>query len=65
MAEDNPVNQRLAVKLLEKQGHRIVVTVNGKEALAALEREKFDLILMDVQMPEMGGFEAAGRIREH
>jgi CheY-like chemotaxis protein/HPt (histidine-containing phosphotransfer) domain-containing protein len=64
LAEDNPVNQRLAVKLLEKQGHRIVVTGNGKEALAALEREKFDLILMDVQMPEMGGFEAAGRIRE-
>jgi signal transduction histidine kinase/DNA-binding response OmpR family regulator len=64
LAEDNPVNQRLAVKLLEKQGHRVVITGNGKEALAALEREKFDLILMDVQMPEMGGFEAAGRIRE-
>jgi signal transduction histidine kinase/CheY-like chemotaxis protein/HPt (histidine-containing phosphotransfer) domain-containing protein len=64
LAEDNPVNQRLAVKLLEKQGHRVVVTANGKEALAALEREKFDLILMDVQMPEMGGFEASGRIRE-
>ena len=64
VAEDNPVNQRLALKLLEKQGHRVVVTSNGKEALAALERGTFDLILMDVQMPEMGGFEAAGRIRE-
>jgi signal transduction histidine kinase/CheY-like chemotaxis protein len=64
LAEDNPVNQRLAVRLLEKQGHRVVVTGNGKEALAALERERFDLILMDVQMPEMGGFEASAHIRE-
>jgi signal transduction histidine kinase/CheY-like chemotaxis protein len=64
LAEDNPVNQRLVVKLMEKQGHSLVVTGNGKEALAALEREKFDLVLMDVQMPEMGGFEATGRIRE-
>ncbi|HUJ08389.1 MAG TPA: response regulator [Verrucomicrobiae bacterium] len=64
LAEDNPVNQRLAVKLLEKQGHCVLVTTNGKEALAALESGKFDLILMDVQMPEMNGFEAAGRIRE-
>ena len=64
LAEDNPVNQRLAVKLMEKRGHTLVVTSNGVEALTALEREKFDLVLMDVQMPEMGGFEATGRIRE-
>jgi signal transduction histidine kinase/CheY-like chemotaxis protein/HPt (histidine-containing phosphotransfer) domain-containing protein len=64
LAEDNAVNQRLAVKLLEKQGHQVVVAGNGKEALAALERDQFDLILMDVQMPEMGGLEATARIRE-
>jgi len=64
LAEDNPVNQRLVVKLMEKQGHKLVVTGNGQEALAALERDTFDLVLMDVQMPEMGGFEAARHIRE-
>ncbi|HLI34185.1 MAG TPA: response regulator [Terriglobia bacterium] len=63
LAEDNPVNQQLAVKLLEKHGHRVVVANNGREALAALEKEKFQLVLMDVQMPEMGGFEATGAIR--
>jgi len=64
LAEDNPVNQRLVVKLMEKQGHSIVVTGTGKEALAALEGGRFDVVLMDVQMPEMGGFEAATIIRE-
>ena len=64
LAEDNAVNQRLVVKLMEKKGHTLVVANNGLEALAALEHEKFDVVLMDVQMPEMGGFEAAGRIRE-
>jgi PAS domain S-box-containing protein len=63
LAEDNLVNQRLAVRLLEKQGHAVVVADNGKEALAALEREPFDLVLMDVQMPEMGGLEATAVIR--
>jgi signal transduction histidine kinase/CheY-like chemotaxis protein len=63
LAEDNPVNQRLAVRLLEKQGHRIVVAGNGIEALAALEHEAFDLALMDIQMPEMEGFETTARIR--
>ena len=64
LAEDNPVNQRLVVKLMEKQGHTVVVAGNGKEALAALEGGQFHVVLMDVQMPEMGGFEAVGIIRE-
>lgn len=63
LAEDNPVNQQLAVRLLEKHGHSVVVANNGREALAALEKEKFQLVLMDVQMPEMGGFEATAAIR--
>jgi PAS domain S-box-containing protein len=63
LAEDNVVNQRLAVRLLEKQGHAVVVANNGHEALAALEREPFDLVLMDVQMPDMGGFETTAEIR--
>jgi two-component system sensor histidine kinase/response regulator len=64
LAEDNAVNQTLAVRLLKKWGHTVVVAGNGQEALAALEREPFDLVLMDVQMPEMGGFEATAAIRE-
>jgi CheY-like chemotaxis protein len=64
LAEDNPVNQRLAVRLLEKHGHAVVVASNGREAVRAFNRERFDLILMDVQMPEMDGFEATALIRE-
>ena len=64
LAEDNPVNQTLATILLEKQGHTVVVAGNGKEALAAWEQQAFDLILMDVQMPEMDGFETTACIRE-
>jgi CheY-like chemotaxis protein len=64
LAEDNAVNQRLAVTLLEKRGHKVVVAGNGREALAALDRESFELILMDVQMPEMDGFAATRAIRE-
>ncbi len=63
LAEDNIVNQRVAVGLLTKRGHDVTVTNNGVEALAALKREQFDLILMDVQMPELGGFEATAAIR--
>jgi PAS domain S-box-containing protein len=64
LAEDNAVNQKLAVRLLEKPGHTVVVTKTGKEALAAWEREPFDLVLMDIQMSEMDGFEATAAIRE-
>jgi two-component system sensor histidine kinase/response regulator len=65
LAEDNPVNQRLAVRMLEKRGHRVAVSCNGREALEALAADAFDLILMDVQMPEMDGFEATAAIRKN
>ncbi|KAK4105279.1 hypothetical protein N658DRAFT_113998 [Parathielavia hyrcaniae] len=65
LAEDNTVNQRLAVKILEKYHHVVTVVGNGEEAVEAVKRKKFDVILMDVQMPIMGGFEATGKIREY
>ena len=64
LAEDDLVNQRLALRLLERLGHTTAVATNGHEALAALEDEEFDLILMDVEMPGMSGFEATRLIRE-
>jgi len=64
LAEDNAVNQRLAVGVLEKRGHKVTIAGNGKEALDALENRRFDLILMDIQMPVLDGFEATAAIRE-
>jgi signal transduction histidine kinase/DNA-binding response OmpR family regulator/HPt (histidine-containing phosphotransfer) domain-containing protein len=64
LAEDNPVNQRVAVGLLRRRGHRVTVANNGREAVDLVGRERFDLVLMDVQMPEMGGFEATALIRD-
>jgi two-component system, sensor histidine kinase and response regulator len=63
IAEDNAVNQRLAARLLEKRGHRVTVTANGREAVQALDADVYDLVLMDVQMPEMDGFETTAVIR--
>ena len=64
IAEDNAVNQRLAMRLLEKMGHLVTVAANGKEAVECHASESFDLILMDIQMPIMGGIEATQAIRE-
>ena len=63
LAEDNLVNQKITTRMLEKLGHAVTVVSNGREALDAIGRQTFDLILMDIQMPEMSGFEATETIR--
>ncbi|KAK8239073.1 two-component histidine kinase [Phyllosticta capitalensis] len=65
LAEDNQVNQRLAVKILHKYNHNVTVAENGLEALENIKKTKYDVVLMDVQMPVMGGFEATAKIREY
>ena len=64
VAEDNLVSQRLVVRLLEKRGYTVEVAANGQKALAALEKQSYDVVLMDVQMPEVDGFQATAAIRE-
>ena len=63
VVEDNLDNQLVALHLLQKRGYRVVIANNGREALTAFERQRFDLILMDLQMPEMGGLETTAAIR--
>lgn len=65
LAEDNEVNQKVAIKILEKYNHQVTVVENGLEALKAVRNNKFDVVLMDVQMPVMGGFEATREIRQY
>jgi signal transduction histidine kinase/CheY-like chemotaxis protein len=64
LAEDNPVNQKVAIRALERRGHAVTLASNGREALALASQQSFDLILMDIQMPEMDGYEAVTAIRE-
>jgi signal transduction histidine kinase/CheY-like chemotaxis protein len=65
LAEDNPVNRTLAVRLLEREGYQVKVACDGREALAAFEADPFDLALVDIQMPELDGFEVTAAIRRH
>jgi len=64
VAEDNPVNQELVMHLLGRRGHSVILAENGRQAVEATQRHKFDLVLMDVQMPELGGLEATEAIRQ-
>jgi CheY-like chemotaxis protein len=63
LVEDNPINQKVAQRLLEKAGHSVTIAGNGREALDQVAENTFDLVLMDVQMPEMDGFAATTAIR--
>jgi len=63
LAEDNPVNQRVALAALAKAGHQVTIAGDGYAALAAVNRDEFDIVLMDLQMPHMSGFEATAAIR--
>jgi CheY-like chemotaxis protein len=64
LAEDNPVNRELTLRILSKRGHSVFCAGTGKQAVEALEKQAFDVVLMDVQMPEMDGFEATAEIRK-
>jgi CheY-like chemotaxis protein len=64
LAEDNLLNQKLMIRLLEGRGHKVVLAGNGAEVLSALDRESVDIVLMDLHMPDMDGFEATKAIRE-
>jgi CheY-like chemotaxis protein len=64
VAEDNSVNQLLMTRLLQKRGHHVTLAANGREAVEAIEKDRYDLVFMDMQMPEMDGLDATATIRE-